>query len=61
MKRNFITGIAMMVAAFFFGTELAQAADISFSGKIRTRYEKRTGRILQLMMITMILLLHKFV
>jgi len=39
MKRNFITGIAMMVAAFFFGTELAQAADISFSGKIRTRYE----------------------
>jgi len=39
MKRNFLTGIAMMVAAFFFGTELAQAADISFSGKIRTRYE----------------------
>jgi len=29
----------MMVAAFFFGTEIAQAADISFSGKIRTRYE----------------------
>jgi len=42
MKRNFLTGIAMMVAAFFFGTELAQAADISFSGKIRTRYENET-------------------
>ena len=32
----------MMVAAFFFGTEIAQAADISFSGKIRTRYENET-------------------
>jgi len=42
MKRNFLTGIAMMVAAFFFGTEIAQAADISFSGKIRTRYENET-------------------
>jgi len=39
MKRNFITGIAMMVAAFFVGTEIAQAADVSFSGSIRTRYE----------------------
>jgi len=39
MKRNLITGIAMMVAAFFIGTELAQAADLSFSGSIRTRYE----------------------
>jgi len=32
----------MMVAAFFFGAEIAQAADISFSGKIRTRYENET-------------------
>jgi len=39
MKRNFLTGIAMMVAAFFVGTEIAQAADISFSGSMRTRYE----------------------
>lgn len=39
MKRNFLTGIAMMVAAFFFGAEIAQAADISFSGSIRTRLE----------------------
>jgi len=33
----------MVVAAFFFGTEIAQAADISFSGKIRTRYENYDG------------------
>jgi len=39
MKRNFITLVAVMVAAFFVGTELAHAADISFSGQIRTRYE----------------------
>jgi len=39
MKRNFLTGIAMMVAAFFVGTEIAQAADVSFSGSVRTRYE----------------------
>jgi len=44
MKRNLITGIAMMVAAFFIGTEIAQAADISFSGKIRTRYENTTAQ-----------------
>jgi len=43
MKRNFITGIAMIVAAFFVGTEIAQAADVSFSGSIRTRYENETG------------------
>jgi len=42
MKRNFLTGIAMMVAAFFIGTEIAQAADVSFSGSIRTRYENET-------------------
>jgi len=39
MKRNLLTGIAMMVAAFFVGTEIAHAADISFSGSMRTRYE----------------------
>jgi len=39
MKRNFLTGIAMMVAAFFVGTEIAHAADVSFSGSVRTRYE----------------------
>ena len=32
----------MMVAAFFVGTEIAQAADVSFSGQIRTRYENET-------------------
>jgi len=43
MKRNFIIGIAMVVAAFFVGTEIAQAADVSLSGSIRTRYENHTG------------------
>jgi len=42
MKRNFLTGIAMMVAAFFVGTEIAQAADVTFSGQVRTRYENET-------------------
>jgi len=32
----------MTVAAFFIGTEIAQAADVSFSGQIRTRYENET-------------------
>lgn len=44
MKKNFLTVIAMMVVAFFVGTEIAQAADISFSGKIRTRYENTTAQ-----------------
>jgi len=39
MKKNFLTAIAMMVAAFFVGTEFAQAADVSFSGQLRHRYE----------------------
>lgn len=39
MKRNYTTLVAMTVAAFFVGTEIAQAADISFSGHMRTRYE----------------------
>ena len=39
MKKNFLTVVALMVAAFFVATEIAQAADVSFSGQIRTRYE----------------------
>jgi len=39
MKKNFLTVIALMVAAFFVATEIAQAADVSFSGQLRTRYE----------------------
>jgi len=39
MKRNFITLVAMAVAAFFVGTEIAQAADFSVGGHVRTRYE----------------------
>ncbi|MCH8157251.1 MAG: alginate export family protein [Nitrospinae bacterium] len=39
MKRNFLTAIAVMVTAFFVGTTIAQAADISFSGQIRPRFE----------------------
>jgi len=39
MKRNFITLVAMTVAAFFVGTEIAQAADFSVGGHMRTRYE----------------------
>jgi hypothetical protein len=42
MKKNFLIGIAMMVAAFFVGTEIAKAADVSFSGSIRTRYENNS-------------------
>jgi len=39
MKRNFITLVAMAVAAFFVGTEIAKAADFSVGGHMRTRYE----------------------
>ncbi|KMP11514.1 hypothetical protein UZ36_04265 [Candidatus Nitromaritima sp. SCGC AAA799-C22] len=39
MKRNFLTAVAVMVTAFFVGTTLAQAADISFSGQLRPRFE----------------------
>jgi len=42
MKRNFLTGIAMMVAASFVGTDIAEAADVSLSGSIRTRYENES-------------------
>ena len=39
MKKNFLTVIAMTVVAFFVSTEIAKAADISFSGQVRTRWE----------------------
>jgi hypothetical protein len=39
MKKNFLTAAAIMVTAFFVGTEVAKAADVTFSGQIRTRYE----------------------
>jgi len=39
MKRNLLILSALMVTAFFATTEIAKAADISFSGQILTRYE----------------------
>ena len=39
MKKNFLTVIAMTVVAFFVSAEIAKAADISFSGQVRTRWE----------------------
>lgn len=39
MKKNFLTAAALMVAGFFVATEVAIAADVSFSGQVRTRYE----------------------
>ncbi len=39
MKKNFLTVAAMAVVAFFVSTEIAKAADISFSGQIRSRWE----------------------
>lgn len=39
MKKNFLTAAAIMVVAFFVSTEIARAADITFSGQIRTRWE----------------------
>ncbi len=39
MKKNFLTVVAMTIVAFFVSTEIAKAADISFSGQIRTRWE----------------------
>jgi hypothetical protein len=39
MKRNLLILPALMVAAFFATTEIAKAADISFSGQFFTRYE----------------------
>jgi hypothetical protein len=39
MKKNFLTVAAMMVVGFFVSTEIAKAADISFSGQVRTRWD----------------------
>jgi hypothetical protein len=39
MKRNLLIIPALMVTAFFATTEIAKAADISFSGQMLTRYE----------------------
>ena len=39
MKKNLLTVAAMAVVAFFVSTEIAKAADISFSGQIRSRWE----------------------
>jgi len=39
MKKNFLTVAAMSVVAFFAATEIAKAADVTFSGQIRTRWE----------------------
>jgi hypothetical protein len=39
MKKNLLTVAAIAVGAFFVSTEIAKAADISFSGQIRTRWE----------------------
>jgi len=39
MKKNFLTVAAMTVVAFFVSAEIAKAADISFSGQVRTRWE----------------------
>lgn len=43
MKKNFLISVALTVVAFFVATEIAVAADISFSGSFRTRYES-SGR-----------------
>jgi len=39
MKKNFLTTVAIAVVAFFVATEIAVAADISFSGQVRSRFE----------------------
>tara|TARA_Y100001934_G_scaffold175614_1_gene208010 strand:- start:2267 stop:3688 length:1422 start_codon:yes stop_codon:yes gene_type:complete len=39
MKKNFLTVAAMMVVAFFVSAEIAKAADVTFSGQIRTRWD----------------------
>ena len=39
MRKNFLTVAALAVVAFFVSTEIAKAADIKFSGQIRSRME----------------------
>ena len=39
MKKNLLAVVALAVVAFFVSTEIAKAADITFSGQLRTRWE----------------------
>ena len=39
MKKNFLTAVAITVVAFFVATTIAQAADVNFTGQMRTRFE----------------------
>ncbi len=39
MKKNFVTVAAIMVSAIFVATTIAQAADVTFSGSMKTRLE----------------------
>jgi hypothetical protein len=39
MKKNFLTAVAITVVAFFVATTIAQAADVNFSGQLRSRFE----------------------
>jgi len=39
MKKNFLTAVAITVIAFFVAAEIAVAADVSFSGQLRSRWE----------------------
>ena len=39
MKKNLLAVAAMAVVAFFVSTEIAKAADITFSGQLRSRWE----------------------
>ncbi len=41
MTRKLLSAAAMMVAVFFTGSLVAQAADVTFGGQIRPRYEVR--------------------
>ncbi len=39
MRKNFLAIVALAVASFFVATEIARAADITFGGQLRHRYE----------------------
>ena len=39
MRKNFLTVAAMAVVSFFVSAEIAKAADVSFSGQVRTRWD----------------------
>lgn len=41
MTRKLLSAVTMMVAVFFTGSLVAQAADVTFGGQIRPRYEVR--------------------